>query len=809
MDVNNTPYFLLRTADDFDQSSHRLRWNRAVGALTLAQNQTLRLPVRLAPAAARSVWENSRPLAVDGFGQLGRLSPDRTGVEYHSGQGDFEPLRDDALQPLTAPIGRFRDLTLGGDGRLALPFSDDSQHGLLLFHLGRRWQTRCDLSADPATGTPLPTPRRAWVDRDNRIWLITANHLLLCQGQPLPQPYQPLADRFEPETLNPRDLQLCWSQPLPADQQALALCADDDNLYLLVHDSADQQAILVRPRSDRPDLPFQHHPCADDLPFLIDLAPAHRPGDPHGIPGRLAALAPPEPGDTDFRQRDATLLELSGQGDRARARLVQERYPLQSLATPRFVSSTDGQLRYPALADPARPHYSPRPLELHPLRHPQYPLEASAVLHQILDSGQPDCIWHRLYLDASIPSGCDIQIHARVYASPDQRSSAPLWQQPAPLWNPLPSELPFAPALAGQEPGRRGLFEILLQRLPDRDDKAGPVRRLTGRYLQLQVTLRSNGRQTPVLHAIRVYAPRFSWQEAWLPELYRQEQDVQPDATGPANGADVRERLLAAFEGMLTPLEGRIAASARLTHPDATPPEHLPWLAEILGTDLPPRWPLTRQRRLVRETTLAQQYRGTLFGVQLALDIATDGGLQRGDIVLVENFRLRRTLATLLGISMDDADHPLTLGTGMSGNSIIGDSLILAESDAREFLALFDPDQTRGIEKARVKKFFDDYAHQITVLLHGPATRQRTTVETVLTEHLPAHLVWRIFETEHPFVLGTSPLLSLDTYLETTPAPRRIDLDHTWLGREGVVTNPVAFSPAAINALTATPALPE
>src|SRR5690606_23355748 len=117
--------------------------------------------------------------------------------------------------------------------------------------------------------------------------------------------------------------------------------------------------------------------------------------------------------------------------------------------------------------------------------------------------------------------------------------------------------------------------------------------------------------------------------------------------------------------GVLTPIEGRIAASDQLVHPDATPPANLPWLAEILGTELPTHWPEPRQRRLVNQATLVQQYKGTLYGVSLALDIASDGGLQRGEIVLVENFRLRRTMATILGVSMDDAEHPLTLGTGM------------------------------------------------------------------------------------------------------------------------------------------------
>ena len=452
------------------------------------------------------------------------------------------------------------------------------------------------------------------------------------------------------------------------------------------------------------------------------------------------------------------------------------------------------------MEDPDYPGFAPRPRELHALRRPRYHVDTIALLQQTLDSGQIDTHWHRLYLDAQIPSGCAIQISARVYATPEERGSSPLIVQPAPIWNPLPSELPFTPALAGHEPGKRGLFEVLLQR-PD-----GPMRRMSGRYLQLQLTLRGNGSHTPALHAIRVYCPRFSYQEAGLPEFLRQELSFDPaNATGPANGADVRERLLAAFEGVLTPLEGRVAASDRLVHPDATPPEHLPWLAEMLGTPLPPHWPHGRQRRLVRDATLIQQYKGTVSGVRRALDIASDGGARRGEVVLVENFTLRRTMATILGVSMDDADHPLTLGTGMSGNSIVGDSLILSESDAREFLALFSPDLATQEEAAVVREFFEQYAHQVTVLLHGRGARLRGTVEDVLAAQMPAHVQWRIFETEHPFVLGTSPLLEVDTFVESSAdvGTQRVELDDTFLGQEGVLKNLAAFSPADINTLGA------
>ncbi|MFA7618130.1 MAG: phage tail protein [Thiohalomonadaceae bacterium] len=796
MDVNSTPYFLLRSAGEFEHDAAELCWNTALEALTLAQNQSLRLPAS-DPAGALSAWQTATPLALDSFNQMARLSGDRTTVEFNSGRG-FLTLQDDALADVAAPLGAFADMALGGDGRLALPFTDGTnQHGLLVFHLVRRWQTHCDLSADPA-GDPLPPPRRGWVDGENRIWIVTANHLLLCEGEPLPLPYEPQPARFEPEILNPGALRLRWAQSLPEGWEALAVCGDDASIYVLVHDGNGAQAIVTRPRDPRADSALRLHACAGDLPFVIDLALAADASYP--MPGRLAALAPKELGDSALQKRDAVILELrwDSAGSAGTAHLVHERYPMLSLAVPRFVSSADGQLRYQAEEDPDYPGFVPRPRELHALRRPEYHLEGSGTLATILDSGQPDTHWHRLYLDATIPPGCAVEIGVKLCAGsdPGDCTEAEVIPQPSPVWNPLPSELGFSRSLAEWKPGVGGLFELLLQR------PKGAVRRLTGRCLQLRITLRGNGSQTPCVHAIRVYYPRFSYQEAYLPELYRQEAESDPgDAAAAANGADVRERLLAAFEGVLTPIEGRIAASDELVHPDAAPAGHLPWLADALGTTLPLHWPEARRRRLVREATLVQQFKGTLYGVSLALDIASDGGVQRGEIVLVENFRLRRTMATLLGIAMDDAEHPLTLGTGMSGNSIVGDSLILSESDARQFLALFSPELATLEEAAQVKQFFDEYAHKITVLLHGRGARLRTVVEEVLAAQLPAWLQWRIFETEHPFVLGNAPLLAVDTFIETTPEFRRVTLNDTYLGREGVLKNPAAFSPADVNTL--------
>jgi len=784
MDANNTPYFLLRTAEELRNGSRRLEWHPQHKALKLRQKQRVRLPTST-PEVALNEWATSRPMAVDEHYQVARLNALQTTVEFNSG-GGWRPLMDEHGDAIMAPEGsELKDLSLNVSGRMAVPFSDqNAQHGVIVFDIGQRWQTQCVLPSQPL---------RAIVDQQDRIWCLSGGSLMLSEGEPLPEPYAGDPTRFEPLNINPNALRYLWEQSLPEGWLSLALCCDDTDLYVLTHDGDHNQRILRRSLAANEDIPFQSYDVDEQCPFAVDIAVAGN--------GRLALLAPQNEDDAAFVQRDCPVVSLldtppedNPLNEPGLAYLIYERYPMLGLDEVRFASSADRQLRYQAPESADYPGFAPRPRELHALRQPRYEESTSALLPEILDSGSPGTQWHRVYLDACIPAGCSLRIAARVYDDPEDRSSADILMQPAPVWNSLPSEHPYQEAFSGYEENRRGLFEILLQR-PE-----GPVRSMTGRYLQLQIHLAGNGSATPSLHAIRVYAPRFSYQEAYLPELFRQEQSFNPsNASGPANGADVRERLLACFESILTPLEGRVAASEQLLHPDTAPDESLSWLASAMGEDLPSHWPEARKRRWLANQTLIQQRKGTLPAINLALDIATDGGVQHGSVVVIENFRLRRTMATILGVDMDDRDHPLTLGTGITGNSLIGDSLILSEMTSREFLALFAPELSNDDERIAVSEFFDKYAHRISILLHGSARQQRTSVEDMLRQQLPAHLQWRIIETEHPFILGHSPLLSVDTWIEQRPAEQRVTINRTQIGREGLLVNPRAFSPRDIN----------
>ncbi len=789
MDSNGTRFVLIKGPGDFRSAHRDCGWNPLSGAFTLARQDQPRLP-HLDPSRAQQLWHDATPYVLDDHNQIGRLSGDRHRFEWSlSWPGtQWQPVRaaieggvaDTAaavtLDPVAAPRAtHFTDLHLGGSGLVALPYSDGANdHGLLLLHLRRRWQISC----------PLPfAPVRAWVDGEDRIWIAGETQLGLCRGAPLPQPYTPRGDRFEPEQVNPDPLRLLWQQPLPTHGGLMALAADDNSVVLLVRDAiaTDQQQLLVRPLSAAANATFTSYPLPADLPLATDIG--------YVAANQLLLLPPFEEGARRGQERDCPLIYLNtSESGTAMAQLLPERWPRRSEADigrgVRFVRHRDNSARTMTI-EGVTPLYR--------LAQARFPHRASAVLTQPLDSGTPGTVWHRLYIEACIPSGCRIEIEAHAFEVWRNPSAHPWEKQPEPAWLPITSELPFATAALTPVPEREGLFEVLLQR------SNGAVRDLAGRYLRLRLTLSGDGRHTPAIYAIRAWYPRFSWQANFLPNHFHQQQPLPaatPIVTEAANGADLRDRLLACFEGMMTPIEERIAAAETLLYPDATPAPFLPWLAQLNATRLPPHWPEPRQRLWLAHQGNLQRHNGSYGGLCRALDIITDGGVRRGEVVPVELFRLRRTLSTILGIDMDDAQHPLTLGTGQSGNSIVGESLILADDHSREFLALFAPELAVGtLERDTVERFFDHYARRLTVVLHGPARQLRQVVAEALPGLVPAVVQWQLLESDHPFVLGLSPLLRIDTYLEKELAQGRVQLDRTHLGRGHLLQNPVALAP--------------
>jgi len=490
-----------------------------------------------------------------------------------------------------------------------------------------------------------------------------------------------------------------------------------------------------------------------------------------------------------------------------------EVYPLREHDGGPFLHGAGAPLEYPSRRPaPGFPdRITTRPLVA--LALPALAPGAAGALIAPFDSGEPGTAWHRLYVEARIPPGTGFTLLAAATDS-DQPAAAPQaddWQphhfgatapanrhEPRAAWVPGGSEIPghtgFLPGRPERD--RDGLFTVLLQRANR------PVRTLRGRFLHLRIVLRGNLRATPCVHAVRAYGPRFSYQDKYLPALYR-ETLFGPAADRVAPGEDATRpdflgRFLANFEGLLTPLEDKIAASWQLTDPQRTPDEAVEWLGSWIGVGFAPWYPARQRRRHLRQAPDLFSRRGTLKGLQLALDIATGDAVSAGRVVVVEDYWFRRTLQTVLGVKLDRDHDPLLGGSFISGNSKVGNTLFLSEEGTeKKFLALFDASiRLKSADRETVDAFFASLAHRVTVIVHETTSPEEfALIERVCAAEAPAHVVTRVRSASADFIVGLTALLAVDTYLRPHPTAPAVAVGATTLGDGALLRRPASLDP--------------
>jgi phage tail-like protein len=291
-------------------------------------------------------------------------------------------------------------------------------------------------------------------------------------------------------------------------------------------------------------------------------------------------------------------------------------------------------------------------------RRPRY-VEAATLLTPIkgldedepdrtFDGHEPDCVWHRLLLDACIPAGTRVEVWSRAANDTGDLEIAGWGAEPSLYLRADGSELPYAgrldkkaEAASKERAGGDGTWELLFQRA-------------RGRYLQLKLVLSGDGRSTPRLRALRAYYPRFSYSVNYLPGVYREDEQ----------SASFLERFLANFEGTYTSLEDKIAAVQMLFDVRSAPADALEWLAGWYGVALDPAWDEARRRVFIKNAMHFFAYRGTTHGLELALRLVFDECIddaafteippdevrhQMRGIRLVERFRARSVPAPLVG----------------------------------------------------------------------------------------------------------------------------------------------------------------
>lgn len=346
-------------------------------------------------------------------------------------------------------------------------------------------------------------------------------------------------------------------------------------------------------------------------------------------------------------------------------------------------------------------------------------------------------------------------------------------------------DLSHAAALdnAGDAPVGGALLARLQQAIPDLGDRGVSVttEQAGASWLLRDVSGRRTWRLTHDSGAIGVYRPQ-------------------------ASRADFLARMLANFEGLLTPLEDRIAAAHLLSDPDATPEPQLDWLANWVGVAFDPALPAQHRRVWLKSAEALARWHGTRRGLLLALNIATGGGVQGGEIVVIEDFRLRRILATLLGVDLSGDSDPLLPGLTQSGNSVVGDTLVLGDHERVELLALFREEVASDAENDAVLSFLGRLAHRATVLVHNTVTPQNLgLIRRIVELEAPAHVDVRVVTATRPLMVGVFSLVGVDTYLGPPQPPRPVRLNRSGVGLGDYLIAPAALDPRMRGAAAPSP----
>jgi phage tail-like protein len=208
---------------------------------------------------------------------------------------------------------------------------------------------------------------------------------------------------------------------------------------------------------------------------------------------------------------------------------------------------------------------------------PQRRAATGSLATVALDSGIPRCRWHRVRIDADLPTATSVEVRIATTEDASAQPHAADWNGPA-----------------------AGTLDFLVDQPP-------------GRFLHVRIALAGDGIATPTVRRIRLDFPRSTSLE-FLPAVYRENAPAE----------DFTERFLAIFDAEIEKVDRAIERFPALLDAAGVPDEVLPWLGGFLDVVFEPAWDPARRRELLRALPRLYALRGTVAGLHQAIRVLFD-----------------------------------------------------------------------------------------------------------------------------------------------------------------------------------------
>jgi phage tail-like protein len=326
-----------------------------------------------------------------------------------------------------------------------------------------------------------------------------------------------------------------------------------------------------------------------------------------------------------------------------------------------------------------------------------------------IDSGIPRCRWHRVRIDADVPSGTTIEAVVATNESPD---SPPHESD----WSPTP------PARQNSS----GSFDFLIDQPP-------------GRYLFFRLRLSGDGRSTPIVRRVRLDFPRVTSLEN-LPPIYRERPEAE----------DFTERFLSLFDATISEVDTVIERAPALLDATGVPDSVLPWLGSFLDVTFDRGWTPQRMRRVMRSVPSLYRRRGTPHGLADAVKLIFDVEPVIQELPAERNWAAVGERSQLGSLRL----YGRSLARLRLGNSELGRAPI------RSF---GDPDVDPLLEHA--------YRFRVLIPPRTLDENERERLERLIADLKPAHTVASVRVGGTGFLLGSLSAVGIDTGFGALPPP--------------------------------------